>query len=602
MYCRRCGAEIPAVKFCPKCGAPNITAQTEEKTLAAPFGGSYAAQNGYSATPAVNEEENTVLLDAFDGEKTVAARDVGYYADDMDATVAARSFGAGCFGNNNDSTVAERDVDVTRFAGDAEATVAARDVDATRFAGNWVNAEDDGATQFAGNLDATAAVRGFDAREYEATMAAPYMNYQNEPQYYAPREEYVEPVAPQKTKKKKKPMTPLRKFRIAVSTVLIILVLLGSVLVGFVAFTPKFKFMVAVCNTLLNTKSFDLTVVNESYINKELDGSGAHTVTDCNGNRWEFASGEYNTLQKEEFKLSVAFGKKNEDTVGCVITDFTEKTTGTGNAKVAGSKGAYSQVKIDESNFDTSYIVIAEGEFIKGELEGKNGKADPNSGDFVSCSSDVFWAYNQKQDGYFEVAKNNRLNLKAVIESVNSAEDSNRHKLETKELAKIAYDLVTLAFDDGAVKIKNTRIEDGMTKYTVEYSYDKLDECKIKYAKQNSEYKKYLESIIVDKVNGTNQYEWLVQTSGGEEGEPIEFVIGTKGMRIVHVKNESEIQDGSYVRGSRFEINLTNINKKMDFSSQLSDVKVIAQDWKESYTLCETVEDYEDYITKKSAA
>lgn len=598
MYCRRCGAQISAVKFCPKCGAPNLNAQEEEKTLAAPVGNAYGAQDGYSDA----EEENTVLLESFDGEKTVAARDVGYYADDMDATVAARSFGAGYGDGNNEATVAARDVDATRFAGDLEATAAVRDADATCFAGDLVDAEDDGVTRFAGNFGATQAAGDYDAGEYDATMAAPYMGYQAETPYYEPQKEYVEPEMPNKAKKKKKPMTPLRKFRIAVSAVLIILVVLGSVLVGFVAFTPKVKFMAAVCNTLLNTKSFDLTMVAENYLNEKFDDGEARYVMDCNGNGWDLASGEYTRSFKAEIKLSAAFGKNNTDSVGCLVMDSTEKTTGKGNGKAADSNGAYSEIEIDESKFDTSYIVVAEGEFIKGELEGKNGKADPNSGDFVSSSSDTFWAYRKTKEENFEIAKNNRLNLEAVIEFVNSEADSNSSKLDAKELAKIAYDLITLAFDDGAVKIKNTRIEDGMTKYTVKFDSDKFDECRIKYAKKNEEYKKYLESIMIDEENGINQYELLVQTSEAEERDPSEYVIGTKGMRIVHIKSESKTHSSSsYTSGSIIEINLTNVNKKMDFSSRLSDVKVIAQDWKDKYTYCETAEELEAHM-KKSAA
>ena len=188
MFCGNCGAEIPEVKFCPKCGAP----------VAYPKPAEAVTNNAFADEPTVMAADEATVIAS--GEPTVIASD--------------------------------------------EATAVAYD-------------------------DATVA-----ARDFEATVAAPVYGVGAMAETPSIQPEIpLDPKAAKKAKKaekkaNKKPMTTKKKVLAVIASVLAFVIVLGSVAVGIIAFVPKYKFMLALRNSLLNTKSFEFeaTIETEGHI------------------------------------------------------------------------------------------------------------------------------------------------------------------------------------------------------------------------------------------------------------------------------------------------------------------------------------------------
>lgn len=535
MICKRCGAEIPVVKFCPKCGAPvMINMQTDEqKTFAEQptVNNAQTQVNSQDATVVADAEEKTEAFNGYDGEKTVAARDA--YA--------------------------------TVLAGGAETN----------------------------DIDATVA-----ARDYDATTAAPYLGYQGE--MIPPTEpSNLDPKAAKKAAKaakkaNKKPMSTKKKVLVAISSVLAFLIVLGSVAVGVVAFTPKFKFMLAIYNTF-NMKSFDVTMIMETYSYQEAEEDDSIYLWDYNGKDWEIESGSYSTTITQTIRTSYSLGETVEDSQMCTVSEHEERTSGSGLAKEIRTDDYPKHMDFDESSFSTSYNVQYDGELIDGFISGENDYA--YSGEFYAGKADAYYEYlSDENDDYKPDVENHHFTDDYALDFIKSitgpSEDTEEFTL--KEWSGIVYDLLSLMLKEGAITITDTRIEDGMTKYDVKIDGYLFDKCRLDYAGENADYKSYLKSK--ENYDGGNEYMELKAIDKNDYDGDLEFTLGTKGMRLVYLLfEEEEFKDNS--KNSRMmECKITNINKKVDCSSQFSDIEDIAEDWKDNYTYCETAEDYKKYF------
>lgn len=406
------------------------------------------------------------------------------------------------------------------------------------------------------------------------------------------------PLDPKAAKKaNRKPMSTKKKVLVAISSVLAFIIVLGSVAVGIVAFVPKFKFIAAAYNTLLNTKSFDLNIVLEDYYFRDFEDGDSHYLRDYNGEDWKFESGSCATTTRREIKTSYCFGESDEDTQMYSVTEYSEEMSGSGYGKILDSEDYNDYIRIDSSKFRSSYSVICAGELINGSVSGEGDYA--HDGSFSGGNVDAYYEYIKKNnDSYVPLAKNKRINpeyLSNYLEMIMSSGEGVK-ELSVDEWKKIIYDIFSLALKEGAVEITDTRLEDGMTKYEIKINPYKFDVCRRDYADKNDDYKDYLKSKKT--YDGLTEYHNLKKLDRDDYSDSFEFTVGTKGMRFVHFKYEEEDYSGADKSSRLLEINITNINKKKDYSSQHRDIKAIAEEWKENYTYCTTANEFEAYYKK----
>lgn len=449
------------------------------------------------------------------------------------------------------------------------------------------------------NDDSTAATGDFDE-----TVAAPVFAAQAPAENIVPPAMPILPLDPKAAKKaekaarkaNKKPMSTKKKVLVAISSVLAFIIVLSSVVVGVVAFTPKFKFMLAAYNTF-RMKSFDVTMIMESYEYEEIDEEEGGYLWDYDGKDWKLESGSYSETIRQEQKFSYSFGENDESSDFYSVSEYTRKMTGSVYGKEYGTEDSNAFIDINEDTFSSRYSIECGDEILRGSLSGKDGYA--NSGSFIGGKKMAFYEYSrEKNEDYIPMVENGRMTEEYAINTIKPIIGAHDAKeFEFGEWAGIVYDLLSLMFKEGAIEIVDTRIEDGMTKYDVRIDPYLFDKCRLDYAAENGDYKSYLKSKIT--YDGSNEYIELKDMKKNDDKyeESIEFTLGTKGMRLVYFLVEVEESNNN---SAMIEITITNINKKKDYSSKLSDIKAIADEWKDKYTYCETAADFKAYFEEDS--
>lgn len=333
-------------------------------------------------------------------------------------------------------------------------------------------------------------------------------------------------------KSSKKPMSIKKRVLVAVSSILAFLIVLSSAAVAVVAFTPKYKFILALQNTLFNTKSFDFEMKSE-YLSVE----GA-----------------------------VEFGETAEDTE-CY---FVSESTG-------------------GSNFVTIYASKNESEFIIGTVSGNDGVA--SDGKFAGGKNEVLF---EEMSGNEGVIANKKISEKSLEEAYQELEkmfaklpNTEINLPEYEELKDILYGIFSKGIKDKAIEIKTTGIENGMTKYDVTVDLGELIESILDFSKENEQLGDFLDSRFFSK---NQTFRDMLESASEIDFEKIEFTLGTKGMRFVHISTDD------------FELNMTNVNEEKDIKDYHNDIVAISEKWEDNYYDIKSYKDILVFIMSKTKA
>lgn len=443
------------------------------------------------------------------------------------------------------------------------------------------------------------------ARDFDATVAAPVLGVNGVPKAESDKK------SAKKANKEPKPLK--KKIIAAVAAVLAVVIALGAVAAGVVAFTPKYKLMLALGNTLLDTKSFefDVSCVYESYFSYGEVGYG-DTCVDVN------------------VKGAVAFGKTTPETSLYFQANIFEKYEGIDEYE-DGYYDEYTGEYITEMQTDafcnesegTVYAVSDAGEALAGYVDKDDREGIFLEGDIVKLVEygennidEIIRKFGISPSEFrkdfeeyasidietaIEWAKSliskNKVNEDVIEDAFNTilreylGEFERIDLPEYKEAKKLVADFLMNGLSKDAVKITDTRIEDGMTKYDISVNIYEVIRSFVEFAEKNEALEDFLNDIdddLLDEIDNIRKSD-----IPGVWRDDIEFTIGTKNMRIVHMNFDLNVDADN---GMSIEINFTNINKKLEFSGYYSDVESVAANWKDNCYRIETVDDLDRWL------
>lgn len=458
------------------------------------------------------------------------------------------------------------------------------------------------------------------ARDFDATVAAPVLGVNGVPKAESDKK------SAKKANKEPKPLK--KKIIAAVAAVLAVVIALGAVAAGVVAFTPKYKLMIALGNTLLDTKSFEFNakIINEHEYHSNGD--------------WVYDDESYNEINVDG---AIAFGKTTAETsffveaemfneddwyeeqedyyydewTGEQISSGTSVNSGSANGTVTyyavsdNGKAIAGYVDDYERSYNGDYSEHNFGAFLEGNLVELVDYAEGNVDEIIRkfggqperFRSDFEEVTSVELETAIEWVKT-LISKKKINEDVIEAAFNGALKgfldfearidlPEYKEAKKLISDFLMNGLSKEAVKITDTRIEDGMTKYDIAIDVYEVIKSFEAFVEENQVLEDLLNDIDRDLLREIGR----IRKSDLPEifQDDIEFTVGTKNMRIVYFNFEIDLSDEAVNRFS-VEINFTNVNKKLEFGGHFDDVDRVAAEWKENRYYIKDVDDLDRWI------
>lgn len=476
-----------------------------------------------------------------------------------------------------------------------------------------MNNYQDEPTQLESQLDRTVAARDFYPQGAPAAggYEQPFLN-----QPAAPLDKKAAKKAEKAAKKAAKPPKSAgKKFLSAVAIILAVIIVLGSTAAGVIAFTPKFKLLLAVQNTLFNTKSFDFNVelISDGYIDySEMDSD---------------ASGYRDYYNEAIVAGAVKFGETTADTE--FYFSYENNYDSEGYESYYSDDYSYDD-DYNYNYFNSVYGACSGGEAIIGYLSGEDDLAD--EGEFFAGNIKTLAEYGEQNvDKIIKafgadasaartdikettsvdietliswaktVISNEKINENVIEEAFNSVfcyVFSNEFKadmFEYKECKKYIADFLMNGLNEEAAQITATRIEDGMAKYDIVLDFYEIAVCLRQYIDENEEIRELLDDIDKDIYRSLKK---VSRDDFDDEYRNFDFTLGTKGMRIVHLSKTVEEENDYREYSNDISVNLTNINKASDVNGYYNDIKAIADDWKDNYYYISSEQDIINYYNR----